>query len=101
MARLNMYPRIGSSDPTLLRELGEHAQLINAMTDGRLAGTNNATTAAPTTGPHAQGDYVRNSAPSEAGGGRGEICRFGLGCRCWRNTWDLERVSRPNRQLTV
>ena len=64
--RANSTPRI-SGDPDLTRELREHAVLINLMTDGRLAGTDNATTAAPTTGTHAVGDFVRNSAPAEAG----------------------------------
>lgn len=64
--KVNKVPRI-SRDPVLQRELEEHATLINLMTDGRLAGTNNATTAAPTGGTHAQGDYVKNSAPSELG----------------------------------
>lgn len=61
--KLNTQPRI-ASDPTLHRELSEHAKLVNLMTDGRMAGTNNAQTTAPTTGTHAAGDAVRNSAPA-------------------------------------
>jgi hypothetical protein len=64
--KANTTPRIGG-DPALARELREHAVLINLMANGLLAGTNNATTAAPTTETHAQGDFVRNSAPTEAG----------------------------------
>lgn len=64
--KANSQPRI-KADPDLMRELSAHAALINLMTDGRLAGTNNATTAAPTTGPHARGDFVKNSEPAEAG----------------------------------
>lgn len=90
--KANLQPRI-KGDPALVRELREHALLLNLMTDGRLTGTNNAYTAAPTTGEHAQGDFVRNSAPTEAGSGGsmyvvlGWVCVAGgspgtwLGCR--------------------
>lgn len=64
--KANTTPRI-IGDPSLTRELREHAVLLNMLTDGRLSGTNNASTAAPTTGTHAIGDFVRNSAPVEAG----------------------------------
>jgi hypothetical protein len=64
--RVNKTPRIGN-DFVLTRELTEHATLINLMTDGRIAGVNNATTAAPTAGEYAPGDEVRNSAPTEVG----------------------------------
>jgi hypothetical protein len=64
--RANTTPRI-PSDASLERELREHANLINALSDGLLTGTNNATTAAPTAGPHARGDFVKNSQPSELG----------------------------------
>lgn len=57
----------GARDPGLKQELVDHAILLNLLTEGRLSATNNATTAAPTTGAHAQGDYVRNSQPTEAG----------------------------------
>lgn len=64
--KLNTTPRI-SSDPVMARELREHALQVNSMAEGRLVGTYNAQTAAPTTGTHAKGDQVRNSNPSEAG----------------------------------
>jgi hypothetical protein len=64
--RANAQPRV-NADQSLIRELKEHATLINLISEGRLTGTNNATTAAPTTGQHAWGDFVRNSAPVEAG----------------------------------
>lgn len=64
---VNKNPRIPPGDRDVYRELSEHAALINLMTDGRLAGTNNASTAAPTAGTHARGDFVRNSEPAEAG----------------------------------
>lgn len=64
--KLNTTPRI-AADPVMARELREHAIQVNAMAEGRLVGTYNAQTAAPTTGTHAAGDQVRNSAPVEAG----------------------------------
>lgn len=66
--------------PVLDRELREHAHLINLISDGRLAGTNNATTAAPTTGTHAQGDFVKNSTPTEAGAGGSKYVVLGWVC---------------------
>lgn len=77
--RVNVQPRL-SLDPDLDRELREHAKLLNLMTDGRLTGTNNATTAAPTTGTHAQGDYVRNSTPTEAGAASSKYVVLGWVC---------------------
>lgn len=64
--RVSTQPK-GAKDPGLKQELVEHAILLNLLTDGRLSGTNNATNAAPTSGTHAQGDFVRNSTPTEAG----------------------------------
>jgi hypothetical protein len=61
-----MTPRI-QADAVLMRELREHALLVNLLADGRIAGTNNASTAAPITGTYAQGDFVRHSAPTEQG----------------------------------
>ena len=67
MSKLNLSPRAALSDPILQRELREHALQVNQISEGRIAGTYNAQTAAPTTGPHAQGDFLRNSAPTELG----------------------------------
>jgi len=64
--RVNKTPRI-AQDAILSRELAEHATLINLMTDGKLTGTNNAMPAAPTGEMYAQGDFVRNSLPTEIG----------------------------------
>jgi hypothetical protein len=77
--KANSQPRI-KTDPLLERELREHALLLNLMTDGRLTGTNNATTAAPTTGDHARGDFVRNSEPSEAGSASSKYVILGFLC---------------------
>lgn len=40
---------------------------INALSEGVLVAHYSATTAAPTTGTYAQGDFIRNSAPTESG----------------------------------
>lgn len=61
--KVSTQPR-GVADQALRRELAEHATLLNLLTDGRLTGTHNVATAAPTSGEHANGDYVRNSAPA-------------------------------------
>lgn len=80
--KLNTTPRV-NGDPAMMRELREHATQVNLMAEGRLSGTYNATTAAPTTGTWARGDFVRNSEPSEAGAGgskyivTGWICTVG------------------------
>jgi hypothetical protein len=55
------------TDPALKRELVQHATLLNLLTDGRLAGTNNAVPAKPTSGTYALGDFIKNSQPTELG----------------------------------
>lgn len=77
--RVNQTPRI-KADPPLVREIREHATLLNLMTDGRLAGTNNTATSAPTGGSYAVGDFVRNSAPSELGAVASKYIIFGWLC---------------------
>lgn len=65
--KLNNSPRVGINNPDLQRELKDHAQQVNALSEGRIGGTYNAQTSAPTTGSYAQGDFVKNSAPTELG----------------------------------
>lgn len=65
--RVNTSPRVGIKDPDLQRELREHAQQVNSLSEGRIGGHYNAATAAPTTGMYQQGDKVWNSAPTELG----------------------------------
>lgn len=77
--KANVQPRI-TADQSVIREFREHANLINLISDGRLVGTNNATTAAPTTGSHARGDFVRNSEPSEAGSASSMYVTLGWIC---------------------
>lgn len=77
--KANTSPRI-VPDPVLNRELRDHAIQINALSEGRLHGTYNAQTAAPTTGTHALGDFIRNSAPAEAGTASSKYLIFGWCC---------------------
>ncbi len=95
--RVNKQPRI-PSDRNLERELSEHATLINMMTDGRIAGTNNASTAAPTGGEYAQGDFVRNSAPTELGTGGSKYVILGWVCVAagTPGTWVQARAATGN-----
>lgn len=65
--RLNLTPRVGMSDPMLQRELREHADQVNHLTEGRMSALHSATTAAPSSGVWQAGDSVRNSAPAELG----------------------------------
>lgn len=64
--KLNTTPRI-AADAVLTREIREHAQQVNLMSEGRISAAYNAQSAAPTTGQYAVGDFVRNSAPAELG----------------------------------
>lgn len=77
--KVNKNPRI-SGDPILYRELQEHANLINLITDGRLSGANNASATAPTGGDYAQGDFVKNSTPGELGSGGSKYVILGWLC---------------------
>lgn len=67
MNKINTTPRVSKNDPVLERVLREHALLINALAEGRMAAAYNALTAPPTGGTWALGDFVKNSAPSELG----------------------------------
>jgi hypothetical protein len=73
MNRLNTDARLPQNGDTasLLRRLAElqreNAALVNALAEGRLAGSVNAAPNVPTTGSYAVGDFVKNSAPTEQG----------------------------------
>ena len=64
--KLNVISRV-NVDAETTRWYREVAQQVNAVSEGRLVGFYTASTAAPTTGTWAQGDFVLNSAPTEAG----------------------------------
>ena len=65
---------------TLSRLFRGIATKVNGLADGRLSQIDNARTAAPTTGTWAQGDFVRNSAPSEAGSASSKYVVYGWIC---------------------
>jgi len=73
MKRLNTDARLPQDGDrsTLVRRLAdlqrENAELINALAEGRVAGSVNAAPAPPATGSFAPGDFVRNSTPAELG----------------------------------
>ena len=77
--KLNVTPRI-PNDPVLFRELREHAMQVNQMAEGKISAFYQAATAAPTTGTWAQGDFVRNSAPTEQGAAGSKYVVFGWLC---------------------
>jgi hypothetical protein len=95
-----LLPREGSASfiRLLLARLNDNfrsmANQVNNLTEGRIEAVTNAYTAAPTAGKHAQGDFVRNSTPTELGSASskyvviGWVCTVGgepgtwVACRC-------------------
>ena len=70
--RLDPFPRFPADSVQLIRKLTDlfrdTAKQVNDLTEGRVSAVTNAATTVPTTGTWKQGDFVRNSAPVEAGG---------------------------------
>src|SRR3546814_16065653 len=62
---------------SVLRAIG---QQVNQLSEGRIVARYNATTAAPTTGSHAQGDFVANSAPRVLGTAGSQFVIAGWPC---------------------
>lgn len=77
--KLNITPLV-PGDPALIRELKNHAQQVNAVSEGRMVGTYNAQSSAPTNGAYAVGDVVRNSAPAELGSTPNKYVVYGWMC---------------------
>lgn len=77
--KLNQSPRL-IADATLIREMREHATQVNQLSEGRMAAKYTASTAAPTTGQWAQGDFVANSTPSELGTAGSKYLVHGFQC---------------------
>jgi hypothetical protein len=69
MSRLSLSGRVTKDYlRSMLFDLMRDIELkVNGLAEGRLAARHNAYTAPPTTGTHAVGDFVRNSAPAVAG----------------------------------
>lgn len=80
MGKLNTTPRVPRIDPALQVELRDHATQVNNLTEGKLSAVYNATTAAPTVGTWARGDFLRNSEPSELGSAFSKYVIFGWIC---------------------
>lgn len=70
--KLSENPRIpadlGQLQRVLTQLFRDIAVTLNQVSESRLSARYNATTAAPTAGEYAVGDFVPNSAPVEAGG---------------------------------
>jgi|SRR4249919_195391 len=69
--RMQDNPYLPTDLPALVRQLDTlyraTAQQVNQLSEGRMVASYQAATAAPTTGTWAVGDFVKNSAPAEAG----------------------------------
>ena len=55
-------------------------QRVNAVSDGRINAIDNAAAAVPTSGMYAQGDFVRNQAPTELGAAASKYVIVGWLC---------------------
>ena len=71
---------------------------VNGLSEGRATNTYNATTAAPTTGTYAIGDFIKNSAPAELGGAGSMYVILGFICTAsgTPGTWKQCRVLTGN-----
>lgn len=77
--RMNITPRV-VADGTVIREFKDHAQQVNALSEGRMVASYNAVPSVPTTGAYAVGDFVRNSAPAELGSSPNKYVVYGWMC---------------------
>lgn len=77
--RMNITPRV-VADSTVIREFKDHAQQVNALSEGRMVASYNAVPSVPTTGAYAVGDFVRNSAPAESGSPGSKFVLLGWLC---------------------
>lgn len=65
---------------TLSRLFRNIAAKVNQIGDGRLVGSDLVAASIPTTGTYAQGDFIRNSAPVEAGTAGSKYILLGWCC---------------------
>lgn len=72
-------PPVGAS-PEVAQWMREAQAQINGLSEGSLAASYTARTSAPTTGTWAQGDFVRNSTPSELGAASSKYIIIGWTC---------------------
>jgi hypothetical protein len=100
--RLPIFSPGDSYLPRLLTELESVLQAItdqlNGVTEGRHGVFHGASTAAPTTGTWAVGDFVRNVAPAEAGSASSKYVITGWVCTVagTPGTWLESRVLTGN-----
>lgn len=82
MARLSLFSRVPKDYlRSVFAEILRDIEIkVNGLAEGRITATHNAQTAAPTTGAHAAGDFVRNSAPAVAGAPGSQYVIFGWLC---------------------
>lgn len=82
--RLPLYPSLSENLSQLVKELRhrltETHQQINGISEGLVTAAHNAATSAPTTGTWAQGDVIRNKAPSELGSAGSKYIITGWAC---------------------
>ena len=82
--RVDPSPRFPADSSQLVRKLTDlfrdHGQQLNDLTEGKISAVTNKGTAAPTTGTYAQGDYIRKSAPVEAGAAASKYVILGWVC---------------------
>ena len=97
MSKLNVTPRV-NVDAETARWYREISTQVNAISEGRIVGFYTAATAAPTTGTWAQGDFVKNSAPAEAGSASSKYIVTGWICTVsgTPGTWLAARVLTGN-----
>lgn len=82
--KLPETPYLPEDMKPLVRQLDslwrQTATQVNQISEGQLVGTYNAATAAPTGGAYAQGDFIRNSAPTELGVVSSKYLIYGWAC---------------------
>lgn len=100
MSKLSLQSRIPPNyyAPAFSGILKDIESQVNAASEGRIIGAYNARSAAPTTGSYKQGDFIRNSAPSEAGAGGSKYVILGWICTVsgTPGTWLESRVLTGN-----
>lgn len=70
----------GDLNFVLARLFRNIAQKVNALADGRIAGNDFTAASIPTTGMFRQGDFIKNSAPVEAGTAGSKYVLIGWVC---------------------
>ena len=69
--KLDVFPRFPADRAQMERKLTDLFRAtnvqVNQLTEGTVSAVHSASSAAPTAGSYAVGDFVRNSAPAEAG----------------------------------